>query len=208
MRNARLVISEAALVAAVGLAVALAANAISPRGLHLGRDYFPRAEIPSAPIAAPANPINRVGTTDLPVGKEAAQQPLSPQGLQLVTSNQVVELFRDARYEQGLVVFVDARNDSLYEAGHIPGAWQFDHYHAERYLPTVLPPCLSAQQVVVYCTGSTCDDSEFAAIMLRDAGVPRENLFVYTNGITEWMTSGLPVETGARRSGQLLKPRP
>lgn len=208
MRNARLVLSEAALVAAVGLALALAANAISPRGLHLGRDYFPRAEIPSAPIAAPAGPTNMVGRADLLVGQEAAQQPRSPQGLQLVTSNQVVELFRDTRYEQGLVVFVDARNDSLYEAGHIPGAWQLDYYHAERYLPTVLTPCLSAQQVVVYCTGTSCEDSEFAAIMLRDAGVPRENLFVYTNGITEWMTSGLPVETGARRSGQLLKPRP
>jgi rhodanese-related sulfurtransferase len=199
---------EAALVATVGLAFALAANAISPRGLHLGRDYFPRAEIPSAPIAAPASPTNVVGTTDLPVGQKAAPPPLSPQGLQLVTSNQVVELFRDARYEQGLVVFVDARNDSLYEAGHIPGAWQFDHYHAERYLPTVLPPCLSAQQVIVYCIGGDCEDSEFAAIMLRDAGVPRENLFVYTNGIAEWMASGLPVETGARRSGQLLQPRP
>ena len=43
--------------------------------------------------------------------------------------------------------------------------------------------------------------------LLRDAGVPRASLFVYVGGITEWKSNGLPVETGARRSGQLLQPR-
>jgi rhodanese-related sulfurtransferase len=69
-----------------------------------------------------------------------------------------------------------------------------------------MPLCLTAQKIVVYCTGGECEDSEFAAIMLRDAGVPRENLFVYTGGITEWKSQGRPVETGARASGQMLKP--
>ena len=71
-------------------------------------------------------------------------------------------------------------------------------------MPTVLPACLNAQKVVVYCNGGSCDDSEFAAIMLRDAGVPRENVFVYAGGFNEWKSNGQPVETGARRSGQLL----
>ena len=133
---------------------------------------------------------------------------LEQHGLQIITGQDVAELFKDLRYEQGLVVFVDARDDQHYQAGHIPGAWQFDHYRAERYLPAVLPVCLNAQRVVVYCTGGACEDSEFAAIMLRDAGIPRENLFVYAGGITEWTAQGRPVETGARRSGELLKPKP
>ena len=70
-------------------------------------------------------------------------------------------------------------------------------------MPTVLPVCLAAQKVVVYCTGGACEDSEFAALMLRDAGVPRENVYVYVGGITEWIANGLPVETGARGSGQM-----
>jgi rhodanese-related sulfurtransferase len=61
---------------------------------------------------------------------------------------------------------------------------------------------------VVYCNGGECEDSEFAAIMLRDAGVPREMLFVFAGGIVEWKAAGLPVETGPRGSGQLLQRPP
>jgi rhodanese-related sulfurtransferase len=61
-------------------------------------------------------------------------------------------------------------------------------------------------KVVVYCSGGECEDSEFAAIMLRDAGVPRDILFVYAGGILEWKATGLPVETGARLSGEILRP--
>jgi rhodanese-related sulfurtransferase len=137
---------------------------------------------------------------------DAVAARLQQQGLQLITSNGVVELFRDARYEQGLVAFIDARDDHHYQAGHIPGAWQFNHYRPEQYLPAVLPLCFNAQKIVVYCNGGACEDSEFAAIMLRDVGIQREKLFVYAGGITEWMSNGLPVEVGVRRSG-VLKPK-
>lgn len=207
MRNAKTLLLEATLVAAVGLVFALIANAISPRGLRLSRNYFPGSEKLSAFIPATTNssvkPANVAAINPL----EATLRRLEQRGLQLITSNAVAELFRDLRYEQGLVVLIDARDDQHYQAGHIPGAWQFDHYRAEHYLPTVLPLCLNAQKVVVYCNGGACEDSEFAAVMLRDAGVPRENVFVYAGGITEWTAGGWPVETGARRSGQLLKPK-
>ena len=51
------------------------------------------------------------------------------------------------------------------------------------------------------------NDSEFAAILLRDAGVPAESLSVFPGGITEWKASDLPVEVGARDSGELLGPK-
>jgi len=207
MRNSKPVLFEPLLVALLGLALALAANAISSRGLRLDRNYFPGGEklttanpgsnsVATGSNAAPADPL------------EAVRQRLQKQGLQLVSSNEVVALFRDPRYEPGLVIFVDARDDQHYTAGHIPGAWQFHHYRPENYLPDLLPVCLAAQQIVAYCGGGDCEDSEFAAIMLRDAGVPREKLFVYAGGYNEWAKLGLPVEGGARRSGQLLKPKP
>lgn len=195
---------ETVLVAAAGLIFALVANALSPRGLRLNRDYFPQADKPTTVASGMTNTVSSSSPSD---NADATSERLARQGLQQVKSLQVVAWFRDARYEQGAVVFVDARNEVHYAAGHIPGAWQFDHYHAERYLPTVLPICLKAEQVVVYCTGGDCEDSEFAAIILRDSGIPREKLFVYVGGITEWTTNGLPVETGERRSGQLI-PRP
>ena len=66
-----------------------------------------------------------------------------------------------------------------------------------------MPVCQAAEKVVVYCTGGNCEDSEFAAIFLRDAGVPREKLLVYGQGITEWIALNLPIESGARNSGQV-----
>jgi rhodanese-related sulfurtransferase len=107
-----------------------------------------------------------------------------------------------------LIVFVDARNESHYEEGHIPDAYHFDHYYPEKHLAAVLPACLSAVKIVVYCGGGACEDSQLAAQTLKEAGVPAERLFVYAGGITEWSTNGLPVELGARKSGNIRPSRP
>jgi len=195
------VIFEALLVALVGIGFGLLANAVSPLGLRTGRDYFPRVQA----VAQPASSTNVVAAS--PNDPEAAtRQRLQQRGLQTVRSNEVVEIFRDPRYEQGLFVFIDARDDSHYQAGHMPGAWQFNHYRSEQFLPTVLPLSLAAQKVIVYCTGGACEDSEFAAMMLRDGGVPPENLYVYIGGMAEWTRNALPIETGVRGSGQFAKP--
>ena len=205
MRNATAVFLETALVATAGLVLALAANALSPRGLRLNRNYFPDGKL-TAQVGEPA--ASGPARTNAVQPPDATRARLQQHGLQLVSSNQVAVLFHDSRYEQGLVVFVDARDDNHYQAGHIPGAWQFDHYRAENYFAAVLPVCLNAQTVVVYCAGGECEDSEFAAVMLRDAGVPRENLFVFAGGFTEWTGNKLPVEAGARQSGQWLQSKP
>jgi hypothetical protein len=34
-------------------------------------------------------------------------------------------------------------------------------------------------------------------------GIPAAKLLVYGGGITEWTANGLPIEVGARKSGQL-----
>ncbi len=194
MRHARHILSEAAIVAMTGLAIAFVANALSPRGLELRRDYFPKLLVTG--VSTTSNPVveSTITTTN-------TTPALTQHGLPLVKSNHVAQMFRDPQYEQGIIVFVDARDDVNYKAGHIPGAWQLDRYHAENYLPTVLPVCLGAQRVVVYCTGGDCDDSDYAAALLREAGVPAEKLFVYAGGITEWKENGLPVETGPRNHG-------
>ena len=211
MRKARAILFEMGFVVVAGLILALTANALSPRGLRLGQNYFPSAAGSALPArVAETNSDARPPEGRNPAASEATAtlRRLEQRGLQLISSNEVVALFRDPRREQVLIAFIDARDDEHYQAGHIPGAWQFHHYHADTYFPVVLPVCMNAQQVVVYCTGGTCEDSEFAAVMLRDAGVPRSSLFVYAGGITEWKGNGLPVETGGRGSGQLLNSKP
>jgi rhodanese-related sulfurtransferase len=129
---------------------------------------------------------------------------LKQNDLRLIGTEEVLKLFHDPRYQHDLVVFIDAREANHYEAGHIPGAYQFDYHYPENYLATILPVCQVAQEIVVYCHGGECEDSESAAIFLtRDAGIPAQKLFVYGGGITEWTSRELPLELGARKSGKL-----
>ena len=127
---------------------------------------------------------------------------LAEKGLQGLESDKAEQLFQDPRYQSDQIIFIDARDDKHFDEGHIPGAYQLDRFRPEAYLPAVLPACTRAEQVVVYCNGGACEDSLFAAEMLRDNGlVKNEKLFVYTGGIADWQAKGRPVETGARKSG-------
>lgn len=197
------VVLESVLVAALGVLIAFGANALSPRGLKLDRDYFPGDN--RAP-AALTNPATNTAGAAPPV--HSAADHLREKGLNPLDSEKAEQLFRDPGFEQNQIIFIDARNDEHYQEGHIPGAFQLDRFHPENYLGEVLPACMGARQVVVYCNGGECEDSEFAAILLRDsAHIPAEKLLVYAGGIAEWKARGLPVETGARRSGQLSNPK-
>ena len=194
------VLQEGALVAVLGAVLAFAANALSPHRLALRKDYFPADKIVST--AATNATTAAVPATNSPAELLAAS--LRAKGLQLAGSNQVIQFFHDPRRLQDGVIFIDARDEDHYRAGHIPGAYHFDRFQAENYLTNVIQVCLTAQDIVFYCNGGDCDDSEHAAIMLRDSiGIPKEKVFVYGGGFTEWTNLGLPYEQGARNSGEL-----
>lgn len=194
------VLAEGAVVALGGVVLAWACNALSPRGLVLTRNYFPGAVRPPKVMSLATN-TSPVGATDNPATSPAdsVAARLRARQLRVVDRAGMETLFRDPRRAQGLVVIVDARDDAHYQAGHIPGAHQLDHYRAPAYLPSVLPVCLNAEAVVVYCHGGDCEDAEFAATLLHEAGVPLERLAVYVGGFSEWATNNLPVERGVHR---------
>lgn len=181
---------ESFVLALLGAVLAFTANGISPRGLKLTRDYFPSSQVTSTSLS-----------NALPAQK------LRDKGLQVIETDAVSKLFRDPRAQDGRIVFIDARNTRHFEEGHIPGAYEFDHYRPEEYLPKVMPVCQTAEIIVVYCTGGDCEDSEFAAIFLRDSlGLASDKIFVYVGGISEWGAAGLPVETGTQGSGVISAP--
>jgi rhodanese-related sulfurtransferase len=197
----RAIFAEAAIVVALGLGVGLAANAISPRGLALGRNYFPTGtNQPSPPVAVSPAPSNPSDTNELSEAEQITQR-LHDKNLQEIKLSQVEILFRDPRRQNGRIVFVDGRDEDHYADGHIPGAYELDPYHPGKPLETALPVCQAADQIIVYCTGGDCEDSDTAAILLRDAGVPNQKLFVFGGGFTAWTDARLPVETGERNSG-------
>lgn len=197
-------LQEGALVALTGAALAFAANVLSPCGLLLTKDYFPgtRLAAPTPAVGGTNAPRAAAATTNSPLDLLSAR--FQAEGLQLADSNRVTQFFHDPRREQDGVIFIDARDEEHYQVGHIPGAYHFDRFHPENYLTNVLQVCLTAQDIVFYCNGGECDDSEHTAIMLRDSlSIPKEKLFVYGGGMTEWTTNGLPIEIGPRNSGQL-----
>jgi len=190
-------------VAVIGTALAFAANAFSPRGLDLTKNHLPFSRLTPRVAVAETNLTGAVAAkTNSPMELLSAR--LREHGLQLADSNQVVQFFHDPRREVDGVIFIDARDDDDYKAGHIPGAYHFYHFYPENYLTNVVGVCLTAQQIVFYCNGGDCDLSADAAITLRDSiGIPKERVFVYGGGMNEWTTNGLPIEVGARNSGDL-----
>lgn len=200
----RSILLEGLAVAAIGAAVAFGANALSPRGLKLGRDYFP-PRLQAQSSGTNLSPKAPGGSTNSAAELLAAK--IRAFGLEPAESNRVSQLFNDPRREADLIVFIDARDEKDYKQGHIPGAFEFYDPYREKYLDTVAPVCQVAQRVVVYCHGGDeCDDSIQAALTLRDVlHVPKENLLVYGGGFTEWCSNGLPVEIGERNSGQMRR---
>jgi rhodanese-related sulfurtransferase len=196
------ILLEAVMVVAAAAAFAFTANAFSPRGLKLARDYFPRSASPVVSATEVSQPaaIHPAATNE---NSEAAEinRRIKEKGLQPIDRAQTERLFHDPRRQQGLVVFIDARDDAHYAEGHIPGAYPLDRYHPEKDLAADLTPCQSADLIVVYCAGGDCEDAEYAALLLRDAGVSIQKLLVYGGGFDEWSASHLPLEQGARDSG-------
>jgi rhodanese-related sulfurtransferase len=189
---------EAAFVVLVGGVFAFAANEISPRGLALARNYFPNGMNNAVRMTATA----ATNTAAIPPAQLLAAE-LKKNGLQLLDGNQTERLFHDPGFQRGAIIFIDARDEAHYRAGHVPGAYEFDPYHPEKYFPAVLPVCQAAEQIVVYCNGGDCDDSESAALLLRDVGIANRKLLIYGGGITEWTNNRLPVEIGAGKAESL-----
>jgi rhodanese-related sulfurtransferase len=204
---------EAIMVGAAGLAFAFLANFLSPRGLNPARNYFPGDGKVSNVAPAAVVPSRASGKTNVPASAPSPaallKERLEKNGLHLLERAEVEKLFHDPRLQWNALLFIDARDEDEYQAGHIPGAFEFYAYYPQKFLENVLTPCQLAEQIVVYCTGGDCDDSESAALFLRDtAGVPGEKLFIYGGGMTGWEAAKLPVEIGPRGSGNLRNPAP
>jgi len=190
------------MVAAAAAGFGFAANQLSPRGLNLARDYFPKAanSSPAPPKVSPPAAANPAPVQEDPQETETRQR-IKEKGLQPISRADTERLFHDPRYQQGLLVFIDARSGDYYAASHVPGAYHLDRYHPEKDLANVLTPCQNAEQVVLYCMGGECEDAEYTALLLRDAGIPAQKLFVYGGGFDDWAASHLPLEQGDRNSG-------
>ena len=206
MKEVTRTLLEFVVVGVAGLVLGLSVNAINPDGLILSRDYF---EKPKNAVAnggsdggVENDPRGGSSTNEIPT-EDSLFDYLRELGLQPITHEETVALFQDPFYDDGVSIIIDARNDALYTASHIPGAYQLDHYRMERYIDAVLQACAGAEKIVVYCGGGKCEDSEFAAFDLFDHGVDPSCVYVYAGGFEEWADNNMPIETGTRNSGNI-----
>ncbi len=89
-------------------------------------------------------------------------------------------------------IFLDARLEGDYKAGHIPKALNLPFEEFEQYYPETEPLLSRGENIITYCDGTECEASLFLARILKERGF--KNLKIFFGGWTEWNKAGLPVE--------------
>lgn len=144
---------------------------------------------PGSAAAAPAGPAT--AAEPRPAAGRPAPPPFIPESdrpvkISLATAK---SLF-DAR----AALFMDARDPSDYEAGHIPGALRMTRDEALGDPERVKALPVRGRPIVAYCSGGVCEASLELAQALVDAGYRK--VLVYGGGFPDWEAAGYPVAQG------------
>ena len=115
----------------------------------------------------------------------AKESPMTVEGATTVDTAKAHQLFEQE------VAFVDARKDSDWDAGRIPGAIHLDVKKA------LTEDALAAEvkkdePVVFYCNGHHCMRSSKASAMAVSWGWKK--VYYYRDGFPAWKAAGNPVE--------------
>jgi rhodanese-related sulfurtransferase len=84
---------------------------------------------------------------------------------------------------KGAVLWVDAREESLFKEQHVPGAINLNQNNWERELAKLFEQFAPGQTVVVYCSAA-CQESERIATRIRELGI--EPVLVLDGGFEAW----------------------
>ena len=83
------------------------------------------------------------------------------------------------------ILWVDARSEQEFQAGHIPNAVRLNQDAWEELLPGFLAVWQPGKAVVVYCDTAKCQASQEVAVRIRRE-LQIGNLFVLKNGWAAW----------------------
>ena len=94
-------------------------------------------------------------------------------------------------FESHNALFIDARHEFDYQAGHVRGAVnvalkKFDTHFAR------LNKIPKGKLLIVYCDGAECNRSIELTVKLMESGFT--NVKVFFGGWQEWNSAGLPIE--------------
>jgi len=155
---------EIVILVGISVALAMVVNFLSPRGIALIGQWDTSKGV----------------ITASPTGPEAWK----PE--QINTVARAKEIFDD-----GNVLFVDARSPDSYADGHIPGALSLPVGQFDERIESFLNRYSPDTRIVTYCSGRTCEDSHNLARLLSDAGFTRVSVFI--DGFPGWEAQGFPI---------------
>jgi rhodanese-related sulfurtransferase len=95
--------------------------------------------------------------------------------------------------DAGSAIVVEALPATHYEDSHLPGAQNLPHDSDEATIAAVLPD--RDATVVVYCSNLACPNSTILSRRLAQLGYT--DVREYEDGKEDWITAGLPVESGS-----------
>jgi rhodanese-related sulfurtransferase len=101
------------------------------------------------------------------------------------------ELLAKIEAGDGLVI-VDALAPMSFAASHLPGAINLPPAWVDERAASKLPD--HSAEIVLYCSGATCDSS--VEVGERLAALGYTNLRHYVEGKEDWVRAGLPLEGG------------
>lgn len=90
-------------------------------------------------------------------------------------------------------ILVNVLSEDSFESMHIPGSINAD-IAQDDFLDKIeeVTGGDNDQEIVVYCSSSTCQASPAAARKLEDAGYP--NVFHYKGGMADWKDAGYEID--------------
>lgn len=135
------------------------------------------APSPSAPDPRPTAPLPFIPESDKPIQ------------VQLPTVTRF--------FAAHAALFVDARDATEFEAGHIPGAIRLTGPEANTEPERMKALPVQGRPIICYCEGGACEASLDLAKVLIEAG--HKKVLVYMGGYPEWAQAGQPVEKGAAK---------
>jgi rhodanese-related sulfurtransferase len=94
-----------------------------------------------------------------------------------------------ARAAAGPVIWLDARHEKEYQAGHISGALLLNEYDWENLLSTAFHSIAEAAEgtpVIIYCDGQACAASRAVRDHLRQTPIGDRELLILHGGWPAW----------------------
>jgi len=162
------VLREALWIVFLAIVVALVYNSLRPKGIAPVGAWAPQV-LSSGVIAPPSY----IPGEDAPV----------------INLSEAMSAFNS-----GQAIFLDARKQADYVAGHIKGALRcfLEEFDAE--YPLVKDKLPKEALIITYCGGDECELSLFLARNLKIEGYT--NVKIFFGGWEEWVEGELPISTG------------